>query len=451
MMKDNHKVLWTEGMFLRPHHFQQAEEYLEQRQWDLRESLYPWGFSTLRVDESLLALGKVALASAGGILPDGTLFDFADAGDAPAALDIRAGCGVITIVLALPVRRAGRETVIFTEAADSLARHLAFEKEVYDANALSMGSAKVQCGRLRLRLLPENELNGEWIAMGAVRVLEKDRDGCVVLDPGYIPPLLDSRASPVLRECAQELAGLLQQRRQRLGRHLQRREEGRDPAAADLMLQALIHRFSARVNHLLYAPRVHPERLFAEWLPFALELAVYRAPHAFEGNIPAYGHNDLGGCFDALMALLRQGLFIALEESAIPLPLTERMPGLNVATLPDKEMLDRFDFILVVDELEDGTMMSAFLAQIKIAPVCRIRDVVQLQLPGIPLRPLAQAPRQLPCRKGASCFTLESSGGLWPQLAKTGVFALYLTGEFTRLDITLWAVRRQPLPGGLQP
>ncbi|NDL64387.1 type VI secretion system baseplate subunit TssK [Enterobacteriales bacterium SAP-6] len=450
-MKNSHKVLWTEGMFLRPHHFQQAEDYLELRQWSMREGLYPWGFSVLRMDESLLSLGKVALAAAAGILPDGTPFEFADAGDAPAALDIRAGCGALTIVLALPIRREGRETVIFNEAADSPARYLAFEKEINDANALSMGSAKIQCGRLRLRLLPQNELNGEWQAMGAVRVLEKDRDGCVVLDQDFIPPLLDSRVSPSLRGMAQELAGLLQQRRQRLGRHLQRREEGRDMTAADLMLQALLHRFSARVSHLLHAPRVHPERLFAEWLPFALELAIYRAPHAFEGDIPRYDHADTGGCFEALMSLLRQGLFIALEESAIPLPLTERMPGLNLATLPDKAMLDRFDFVLAVGELAAGAPMSAFLAQIKIAPVCRIRDVVQLQLPGIPLRPLPQAPRQLPLRKGASYFALEHSGGLWQPLAINGVFALYLTGEFARLDITLWAVRRSSALGGDQP
>ncbi|WP_413721608.1 type VI secretion system baseplate subunit TssK [Sodalis sp. RH24] len=449
-MKNNHKVLWVEGMFLRPHHFQQAEEYLEQRQWHLRDGRYPWGFSILRVDESLLALGKVALAAGAGILPDGTLFDFTDPCDAPAALDIRAGCGGVTIVLALPVRRAGREAVIFTEAADSLARHLAFEKEVADTNALSAGGAKIQCGRLRLRLLPEHELNGEWIAMGAVRVLAKDRDGGVLLDPGYLPPLLDSRASPALQEYVRELAGLLQQRRQRLGRQLQQRDEGHN-RAADLMLQALIHRFSARVDHLLHAPRVHPERLFSAWLPFALELAVYRAPHVFAGDIPVYDHADIGGCFGLLMSLLRQGLFIALEDSAIPLPLTEKMPGLSVATLPDKEMPDRFDFVLRVAELEGGAQTSAFLAQIKIAPACCIRDVVQLQLPGIPLRPLAQAPRQLPSRTGANCFALENSGALWPQLAKTGAFALYLTDEFARLDIQLWAIRRQSPPGGPPP
>jgi len=449
-VKNVHKVLWTEGMFLRPHHLQQAEEYQETYAWSLRPGSFHWGFLTLKLDESLLALGKVSLAEASGILPDGTAFDFSDARDAPAPLDIRADHGMSVIVLALPTRRAGRESVIFSEAPGSLARHLAFEKDVGDANALAVGRANVQCGKLRLRLMAENELNGEWIAMGVLRVLEKDRDGCVLLDSGYIPPLLNGHASHTLAGYGRELAGLLRQRRQQLGRHLPRREDVRDMAASELMLLALMHRFSATVDHQLALPRVHPERLFAEWLPFALELTVYRPPHGFDGAIPRYDHRDLGACFDGLMATLRQGLFIVFEETAIALPLTKQMPGLQVTTLPDREMLDRFDFILAVaTELRSESQLASFLAQIKIAPTCRIGDLVQLQLPGIPLVPLPQAPRQLPFQEGCSYFALESGGAIWQQLLKTGEFAIYLTGEFAPLKLSFWAVRRQSTLGSL--
>lgn len=442
-MKLTHKVLWTEGMFLRPHHFQQAEAYLQDYAWSVRQESFGWGFSTLAVDQSLLAQGKVALANASGILPDGTAFDFSDACDAPAPLDIRADHGMTTIVLALPAMRAGRESVIFSEAAGSLARHLAFEKEVNDVNALSVGPAKIQCGKLRLRLVAQSDLNGEWIAMGAVRVLEKDRDGGVVLDGEYIPPLLHSRASQVLQGYLRELAGLLRQRRQQFGRHVPLREEGRDTMAAHLMLAALIHRFSASVSHQLAVPTLHPQRLFAEWLPFALELAVYRPPHGFDGDIPCYDHQDPGRCFGTLMGLLRQGLFLVLEENAIALTLTRQMPGLQVTTLPDRDMFERFDFILAVQaELKSEAQLSGFLAQVKIAPSCRISDLVQLQLPGIPLRRLPLAPHQLPYQEGWSYFGLEAGGGLWQQLVKTAMFAIYLTGEFTPLQLSLWAVRR---------
>lgn len=43
------------------------------------------------------------------------------------------------VVLALPVRRGEREEVIFSEEPASLARFIAFEQEVEDDNAMSVG------------------------------------------------------------------------------------------------------------------------------------------------------------------------------------------------------------------------------------------------------------------------------------------------------------------------
>ncbi len=63
-------------MFLRPQHFQQHDRYLqnliEGRAAYLRA--YSWGFTELQLDEPMLALGKVAIASARGVMPDGTPF-----------------------------------------------------------------------------------------------------------------------------------------------------------------------------------------------------------------------------------------------------------------------------------------------------------------------------------------------------------------------------------------
>src|SRR6266481_3651389 len=57
------KVAWTEGLFLRPHHFQQNDRYHEH----LLESRvrvttpYPWGFSHLEIDRDLAQQSKFAL------------------------------------------------------------------------------------------------------------------------------------------------------------------------------------------------------------------------------------------------------------------------------------------------------------------------------------------------------------------------------------------------------
>lgn len=53
------KVVWTEGMFLRPHHFQRTESYLlnHVREWGALQRSYLWGFLDVELDEAMLRQG----------------------------------------------------------------------------------------------------------------------------------------------------------------------------------------------------------------------------------------------------------------------------------------------------------------------------------------------------------------------------------------------------------
>ena len=79
--------------------------------------------------------------------------------------------------------------------------------------------------------------------------------------------------------------------------------------------------------------------------------------------------------------------------------------------------------------------------QIKIGTVEKIRDLVNLQLPGISLRALPVAPRQIPYHAGLVYFELDRSGDAWKELAASGGFALHLSGEFPGIKLELWAIR----------
>ena len=74
------RVVWSEGMFLRPQHFQQQQRYIEHfiegRYGPL--AAFGWGLSELRIDRDQLTAGKIAISSAIGILPDGTRLVTAD-------------------------------------------------------------------------------------------------------------------------------------------------------------------------------------------------------------------------------------------------------------------------------------------------------------------------------------------------------------------------------------
>jgi type VI secretion system protein ImpJ len=72
------RVVWSEGMYLRPQHFQQLERYVEQyvtRRAAGLQGAY-WGWLNLEIDRDAYALGRVSLLGGAGVLPDGTPFSF---------------------------------------------------------------------------------------------------------------------------------------------------------------------------------------------------------------------------------------------------------------------------------------------------------------------------------------------------------------------------------------
>src|SRR5437868_10344215 len=100
------KVVWTEGLFLCPQHFQQQERYLEQfaHRRAASSGEFFWGFHRLELDTDALCLGRLALKSAAGILRDGTPFDAPGCDRLPEPLVVEGGQGGRLIYLAVPHR-----------------------------------------------------------------------------------------------------------------------------------------------------------------------------------------------------------------------------------------------------------------------------------------------------------------------------------------------------------
>ena len=154
-----------------------------------------------------------------------------------------------------------------------------------------------------------------------------------------------------------------------------------------------------------------------------------------------YDHDNLALCFGKLMLLLRQGLSVVLEDNAIQLTLVERSHGLNVATVQDAKMMRDFGFVLAVRaDVAAEVLLTHFPAQMKIAPVTRIRDLVQLQLPGIGLRTMPAAPpdplsRRLHLlRAGKRRRPVETDGKIQRLRPAPG-------RRIPGLDMEFWAIR----------
>ena len=443
-MSWNSKVVWSEGMLLQPQHLQQHDRYLhtllETRVAGLRP--YSWGFRDLKIDVQQLALGKFALQSCNAVLPDGSPFSLPAEDELPEPLDVPEDARNVLVVLALPTRRPGIAEVKNEVSPDNFARYCAAEYEVMDSNGLD-NCALMQVGKLRLRLALENEVANAYTSLGVARIIEKRADNRVVLDPEYCPPALDFRAANRLGSFVDELVGLLHQRGESLSTRLSQPGAAGAAEIADFLLLQLVNRAEPLFVHLASITGLHPETLYRQMVQLAGELATFSRADKRAIAYPIYRHDKLSESFFPVIDDLRKSLSMVMDSHAVPIPLEERQFGIRVAVIPDPELLKSASFVLAVNaQMPAEAIRIGFPAQVKMGSIEKIRDLVNLQLPGIGLRPLPVAPRQLPFHAGFTYFELDRNSEQWKPLATSAGFAMHVSGEFPGLQMQFWAIRK---------
>ena len=441
----HNKVMWTEGMFLQPQHFQQQDRYVgRQLEGRLSSSTpWPWGFFSFQVDDAALLQGRIAVNSARGVLPDGLAFSVPGDDPAPPAFEVPADARDQVVVLAVPMARPGvAESDVEAVETAMPPRYRASHVDVADSHAASLREAPLQIGRLNLRLMLACDANEGYTAIGVARIVERRADGRVALDSGYVAPMLHVPAHPVLDGYLREAHGMLHQRGEALAGRMAQPGRAGVGEVADFLLLQVVNRFQPQLAHLQRLPVLHPERLYDLLLGLAGELSTFREsrrPVAY----PAYRHDDLAGCFRAVLADLRQSLSMVLEQTAVPIDLQPRKNGVRVAIIADIELQRTASFVLAVNAQMPGDALRArFPTQVKIGPAERLVDLVKLQLPGVTLRALPVAPRQIPFHAGFTYFELDTRGSeLWKQLETSGGLAMHIAGDFPGLELEFWAIR----------
>jgi hypothetical protein len=130
------------------------------------------------------------------------------------------------------------------------------------------------------------------------------------------------------------------------------------------------------------------------------------------------------------IAIVQLKVFKSLEASVI-----------GLATLTKRIHCDggrgdffvKAGFVLAVKaDVPAETLRRNFPHQAKVGPVEQIAQLVNVALPGIGLRPLPVAPRQLPYLANAVYFEMEHNGPHWKQMQQpggSGGIAIYVPGE----------------------
>ncbi|MDF4001951.1 type VI secretion system baseplate subunit TssK [Luteibacter sp. PPL552] len=438
-MSGSNKVVWSDGLFLRPEHFQQTERYLEHL-IELRHAppgTHAWGFDVLDIDHDLLSVGRLALRRARGVFPDGTPFSMPDRDPLPPPLALESHWRDRTLHLALGVR-GGHAAEIAWEDSGAPIRFIAGDAEGFPS--LPTGEeAPLQVARMQARLVPDGTALDGCVSLPLARLTERRADGGAAMDDAFIPCVRRCAASPrLMRFCDELLASVVQR-----GDMLASRSLAAGPIDAagvrDLLLLQAINRWQPRVAHIASQPSLHPEALWCVLATMAGELATFSSPRARAPSFTPYRHDALCDSFDPVIDVLRAGLQALHAGVAVDIPLRQRSNGIWVGALHEAMKAGCTAFALgATSALDPQELRRRLPLQAKLGPAERLRDLVNLQLPGIPLVPLDTAPRGVFSGVGWQHFAIDTASALWTAVQASRVLALHVGEGLDPLTWRLW-------------
>ena len=443
-MASRNRVVWSEGLFIKPQHFQQQQRSLE----GLIESRlkgishYLYGFHTLELNSEFLSFGRVAISRASGVMPDGVAFQLPADDVEPSPLEIsHAGITNKIVYLGLPLATDGVGEVRWP-GDDLPARYRLSSRSVRDLHSRDGATAELEVARVSPRLLLQSDDRSGYACLAVAKIVERRPDGSLVLDEQFLPTLLNVQAAPGLQRFVGEMAGLMRERARNIAQRLSTPHQAGVADVSDFMLLQLLNRAQPRFQHLARLGQLHPERLYETMHEVACELVTFTDESRLPPDCPAYDHDHPEGAFRPLMKMLRQALSTVLEPRAVAIQIQARRFGLLVAPLSDLSLIESAEFILAVRaDMPNERLRKLFLQQTKVASVERIRDLISLQLPGVPLEPLPVAPRELPYHAGYTYFQLDRQSEAWGMLNGASGFAFHVAGEFPGLEMQFWAIR----------
>ncbi|BCH19789.1 type VI secretion system baseplate subunit TssK [Mesorhizobium sp. L-2-11] len=445
-MSWDNKVVWSEGLFLRPQHFQQNDRYIEKlvRSRTVVLHGYGWGITQLRLNRELLGLGKIAIETACGVLPDGTPFSIPDDADQPTPYGVPGHLRDSLIHLAVSLYQPGAVETDARAEIDVPTRFEVAVQDLVDTNAGERGGASIEVARLRFQLLPDAANRAGFACLPIARLLEVRADGQIVLDENYIPPTPDCASSPVLLNYVTEITGLLHHRGEALAARVSQSGTHGVAEIADFLLLQAINRYEPYFDYLSKVASVNPVGLYGLTVQLAGELATFSRAEKRPPSFAGYKHDALSHTFAPVMSSIRSSLSTVLERTAIPLPLQEYKYGVHLAEVLDRSLFTTASFVIAVRaDVETERLQREFPTQIKIGPAEKIKELVNVALQGISINRLPVAPRQIPFHVGVTYFEIDQQSRLWKDMPHSAGLALHVAGDFPNLDMALWAIRSQ--------
>ena len=435
-MKLLSRVVWSEGMYLAPHHFQVQGRYFEDAIRFVIEHAWfaPWGLSDYQLDEHAIANGRVALRSAHGVFEDGLTFAMGnDCDPLPQERDVGQllppTTQTLLVLLAVPRRQESARNCNLDGDANHC-RYRARSRPIRDINN-GADEKQVLLGEKNIAIVTEQETDSSMNTIPLARV-RRNPDGTLAYDPSFVPPCTKLTASKWLMNFLGQLIELLEEKRKALlvprGRHGFQAGLSQMEVSKFWFLHA-INDGLAQLRHLHISKRGHPEELFRELSRVAGALCTFNV-ESDPNTLPVYDHNHLDNCFSALGAHIRAHLEILVPSNTVQIPVERSSPNIYTGKVSDQRCFGRSHWVLGLgSSAGEAQVIARAPYLVKICSAHFVADLVRHAMPGLPLVHLSAPPTAISRRLDLQYFSVTKSGRCWDHILETHEIGIYVPDE----------------------
>ena len=441
------KVMWGDGLFLRPQHFQQQDRYHEARLHHTATALHPyaWGVAEIDVDLDALKAGVLRLNSLSILFADGDLVR-APEGDAlptPVRLDVlEPDLQSVTFHAALACLKAHGDNCANADEQARTRRYQRHQRDTCDLYTMAASSELSYLKKL-VHLVSEFDALDAFDSVPVLR-LRRLPTGGFELDRSFVPPSVTVGATPVLQAMLLRLMEKLLAKVHTLyGLHREPSKHVVELRGTDMSAFWLLHTTStayAELSHYLRHAGLHPERLFGQLLGLAGALMSYSRTYQLE-DLPCYKHQDPGPAFARIDDMIRDLLDTVVSTKYFSIALNNDRPSYYVGKLDSGKIDSRTALYLAVNaDLPGLELVDMVPVRFKIGAPEDVEKLVLSAMPGVRLLYTPQAPSGVPMRPETYYFALDAKGALYDTMLKAQAISIYVPSGMRDLALDLIAI-----------
>lgn len=445
-MSQSSRIIWRQGTFLQPHHFQQLERSLRADLIAATQQVRSraWGFSQVEIDRAILGQGQFALSACAGRFPDGTCVNAPDDDRLPQPIAINAAALGKLVYLGVPLTVAGRNEFGGADERQKAHRFTVDRDSLRDNTDVDADPVEIEIGRLDVRLLLGDAATEGYSTIPLARIQGVDKDGVVTLADSFIPSVLHASALEFFRGLLKDIHTRMSVRaRDMAGRSV---AAGR-LASSEHFLEAAtlmaMNRYLPVFDELAQSPEIHPYDLYLLCIQAAGELSTFAAVTEASPRFDGYQHKDLYATFKPVMTTLFQALGHVIVQSATRIELPHTKHGIHLGKFMTPSLASRKNqFVLCITaDLHPDELRRDFPRLAKIAPAQKIIEFVNNAVPGVPMRVLTTAPPEIRFPSSRSVY-LEidaADSPLWDDM-RAGLAIHAVLDKLPSLKMELWVI-----------